>query len=276
MTELRIEGLTAEVAGREILHGIDLVVASEGVADNEPRRPPAILRYGPYGEYRGTLEVRHRFVPEPTGPVTNGVRRNAAFESLTVSPSGDRLFTATETALVQDGEAADFERGTTCRILEYARDGQTYRPRREFAYPMEAMQRPAFEPGEAILGLVELLALDDTHLLALEREYVENKADARASVNRVRIVHVSLSGATDISGFDSLNAARGVVPVARTLLLDLADVKGLSPALATLENFEGMTLGPRLPDGRATLVLVSDDNFNPLQRTVFLLFAIGP
>ena len=119
------------------------------------------------------------------------------------------------------------------------------------------------------------VALDDTHLLALEREYIENKADARASVNRVRIVHVSLSGATDISGFDSLNAARGVVPVARTLLLDLADVKGLSPALATLENFEGMTLGPRLPDGRATLVLVSDDNFNPLQRTVFLLLAIG-
>jgi hypothetical protein len=35
-----------------------------------------------------------------------------------------------------------------------------------------------------------------------------------------------------------------------------------------------MTFGPRLPDGRATLLLVSDDNFSPAQRTWFLLFAI--
>jgi hypothetical protein len=35
-----------------------------------------------------------------------------------------------------------------------------------------------------------------------------------------------------------------------------------------------MTFGPRLPDGRASLVLVSDDNFSTAQRTWFLRFAI--
>ena len=35
-----------------------------------------------------------------------------------------------------------------------------------------------------------------------------------------------------------------------------------------------MTFGPRLPDGRATLLLVSDDNFSGEQRTWFLMFAI--
>jgi hypothetical protein len=35
-----------------------------------------------------------------------------------------------------------------------------------------------------------------------------------------------------------------------------------------------MAPGPRLPDGRRTLMLVSDDNFNAAQRTWFLLFAI--
>jgi hypothetical protein len=51
-------------------------------------------------------------------------------------------------------------------------------------------------------------------------------------------------------------------------------VKGLSPELAQLDNFEGMAFGPDLPDGARTLLLVSDDNFNPHQRTAFLLFRI--
>jgi len=33
------------------------------------------------------------------------------------------------------------------------------------------------------------------------------------------------------------------------------------------DNWEGMAWGPRLADGRPALVLVSDDNFNPVQRS---------
>ena len=33
------------------------------------------------------------------------------------------------------------------------------------------------------------------------------------------------------------------------------------------DNWEGLAWGPRLADGRVVLVLVSDDNFNPLQRS---------
>ena len=42
----------------------------------------------------------------------------------------------------------------------------------------------------------------------------------------------------------------------------------------TLVNVEGMTFGPDLPDGRRTLVLVSDDNFSETQVTQFLVFAL--
>ncbi len=35
-----------------------------------------------------------------------------------------------------------------------------------------------------------------------------------------------------------------------------------------------MTLGPRLPDGRQSLLLVSDNNFTPGQVSQFLLFAL--
>jgi hypothetical protein len=37
-----------------------------------------------------------------------------------------------------------------------------------------------------------------------------------------------------------------------------------------------MTWGPRLPDGRHSLVMVSDNNFAASQFTQFLLFAVSP
>jgi len=37
---------------------------------------------------------------------------------------------------------------------------------------------------------------------------------------------------------------------------------------------EGMTFGPRLPDGRRSVVLVSDDNFAATQFTQFMVFAL--
>jgi hypothetical protein len=51
---------------------------------------------------------------------------------------------------------------------------------------------------------------------------------------------------------------------------------GLDALGIPLDNVEGMTLGPELPDGRRSLILVSDNNFAPSQFTQFLLFALSP
>jgi hypothetical protein len=62
----------------------------------------------------------------------------------------------------------------------------------------------------------------------------------------------------------------------KTLLLDLRDIiPQLDAEFPSLDNFEGMCLGPRLADGSRTVILVSDNNFNPQQRTVFLAFKLG-
>jgi hypothetical protein len=37
-----------------------------------------------------------------------------------------------------------------------------------------------------------------------------------------------------------------------------------------------MTFGPDLPDGRRSLIMVSDNNFVASQFTQFLLFAVSP
>jgi hypothetical protein len=41
-----------------------------------------------------------------------------------------------------------------------------------------------------------------------------------------------------------------------------------------IDNVEGATLGPRLPNGKRSLLFVADDNFSSLQKTQFLLFEV--
>jgi 3-phytase len=79
----------------------------------------------------------------------------------------------------------------------------------------------------------------------------------------------ALPGATDVSGADSLARALDRIRAARkTPLMDL-DELGIP-----LDDVEGLTFGPRLPDGRRSVVLVSDDNFAASQFTQLLLFAL--
>jgi hypothetical protein len=253
----------------------NLLVASEGTS-SEPRLPPSIIEFSAQGQFVRRLMVRDRYVPEPTGPLTRGARGNAGFEGLTISPDGERVFTGTETALVQDGDTATFDAGTDVRLLEYVPRHHTFEPGREFVYRLEPVVKPSFKPGFSINGLVELLALSRTSLLVLERGFVEEAGNPQRSSNRIQLFHITLAGATDVSRFESLKGQRGIVPVTKTLVLDLSDVKGLSSQLApALDNFEGMAIGPRLPDGRSSLILVSDDNFSTIQRTWFLVFAIN-
>ena len=254
-----------------------LVLCVEG-SSGEPRVPPALGRYTRDGVLIAPLPVSDHYVPEPTGTQTKGARGNAGFESVTVSPDGGRLFVGTETALVQDGEPATFDAGTHVRIAEYHPKGDSFHPGREFVYQVEPLVKPSYAPSFFINGLADLLAINRTTLLALERGFVdqngENRKTARG-VNTVRIYRVSLSGATDVSKLASLKGQAGIVPVTKTLLLDLGQVQGLASELAPeLDNFEGMAFGPSLSDGRATLLLSSDDNFGERQRTWFLLFAI--
>lgn len=253
-----------------------LIVSCEGLGQPEPRIPPSIVEFGIRGDYVQRFVVPDRFVPNPTGPQTKGVRSNLGFEALTLTPDESRLFTASENALVQDGDVTSLEHRAMTRLIEYRRHNDTYVPHKEFMYPMEPVFKPSFEVGLAVHGLTELIALGGNRLLALERTYVEEAGNSGRGENRIRLFRIDLAGATDISTVESLKDATGLVPVTKTPFVDLSNLAGLSPDLApALDNFEGMAFGPPLPDGRASLVLVSDDNFNPKQRTWFLMLGIG-
>jgi len=113
---------------------------------------------------------------------------------------------------------------------------------------------------------VELLPFNDEFMLSMERSF---SVGVPGTGNTIKLYSAALPGASDVNGFDSIASLLGGIRTAqKTLLLDLSTL-GIP-----LDNVEGMTIGPRLPDGRRSLVLVSDNNFAASQFTQFLLFAL--
>ncbi|MEG3837599.1 esterase-like activity of phytase family protein [Microcoleus sp. Z1_C3] len=218
------------------------------------------------------LPVPSKFVPVigPADAPTAGVRNNLAFENLTITPDGKFLFTATENALVQDGPVATTNTGSRSRILKY--NLTTGQPEQEFLYLTDPVAVPAVpETGFNTNGLVELLALDNRGtFLALERSF---SAGAPGTGNTIKLYEVRLNGASDISGINSLDAINinTVRPVEKRLVLNF-DSLGLPTGW---DNVEGMTLGPVLPNGQQSLVLVSDNNFSATQFTQILAFGLA-
>lgn len=235
---------------------------------------PSVASYGLDGGIGTVLPVDAKFLP--TKDASSGIRNNLAFESLTLSPNGRWLYTATENALFQDGPAASVASGSLARIVKY--DALTGRKVAEFAYITEPVaEPPAAANGFATNGLVELLALDDNGtLLAMERSFSVGAPGAGGTGNIIKIFLVQTQGATDISGIFSVSteiddgelSAFLDAPVKKELLFDLSEL-GIP-----LDNVEGMALGPKLADGRQSLVLVSDNNFSATQFTQVLAFAL--
>lgn len=220
----------------------DLFISSE--------TEPSIRRFSLEGELLEELPVPQRFLLAPEG----GGRTNQTFEALSLSPNNRSLFTANEGYLVPDGETADGS--DRIRILRYEDRGPGgFEPAEEFYY--------LADPG---LGVVEILALSESELLVLERGFRSGFG------NTVRVYRISLGGAGDVSDVESL-ATADAEPLEKELLVDLADCPesgAVSPGTQQnelLDNFEALTLGPRLPGGRRSLLLVSDDNFSPGQVT---------
>jgi 3-phytase len=240
-----------------------LVLTSEGFANR--LIDPWVREFALDGRQLRALPVPEAFLPVADG--SRGVRQNLGFESASTAPNGRFLFTGTEAALAQDGPPATLGAGSPARLLRY--NLQTGRLDRQYVYWTDPIAEPSVPAGAfAVNGLVELLPLNNQFLLAMERSF---SVGAPGTGNTIRLYHVALPGADDVNGFDSLASSLGSVqPAAKTLLLDL-DALGLP-----LDNVEGMAFGPDLPDGRRSLVLVSDNNFAPTQFTQFLLFAVSP
>lgn len=242
-------GRTLDGEGLALLPGGDLLVASE--------TEPSLRRFAPDGRLRERLPVPPRFLVQPRGEAT----ANQTFESLALSPDGATLYTANEGPLAPDGFATPLQ--GRLRLLRYG-GGPAFAPTAQSFYLAEAAQ-----------GLSEIVALGPDDLLTLERGFIPGLGNA------IRLFRVALAGQPDVTDRASL-ADTDLTPVPKTLVVDLGRCP---PGAAThpgkqtnplLDNVESVTLGPRLPDGRQTLIMQSDDNFAADQVTRIYALAFRP
>ncbi len=246
----------ADPEGLAYLPDGSLLVASEGLPAESVA--PFLRRFTADGRQLSEIELPQRYLPGLDGG--RGVRASLGFESLAVTPDGRRVYLATEGPLAQDGPAADLGVAGLARLLLLSWPEAL--ALREYAYEVEPLRLTPRPPeGFRIGGLVELLALGPGRLLALERQFAVGAGFS------LRLYAVGLSGATDISQFDSLAAVQPLETVCKELVLDFGDL-GLE-----LGNLEGLSRGPILADGRQTIVVVEDDNFTAGPAARFLLLA---
>lgn len=264
--------LSLDPEGIALVNG-GIYVSSEGENIAARQTNPFVNLYTLDGAFVSALPVDDKFLPTS---LTSGIRNNLAFETLTVSPDKAHLYTATENALFADGPAATIDSGTASRIVKY--DLATGEAVAEYVYITDTVAEAPNPTGQfATNGLVDMLAIDNNGtFLSIERSFSVGAPGAGGTGNIIKLFLVHTQGATNVIGVDSLET--GIddgelevnldAPVQKELLLDLSDL-GIA-----LDNIEGISFGPKLEDGRQSIILVSDNNFSATQFTQFLAFAI--
>lgn len=192
-----------------------------------------------------------------------GFLPNKSLESLSLTPDKNYMFTANESSLYQDtNESYRSNRGKRVRIVRYKADlSDKFKEEKQFFYRLE---------NNTENGLVEILALNRDSILTLERSW-----DSSTKKVTSRIFLVNLTKAQNILDADE-DLISKVRSVKKKLILDLDEIKyELSPGFRKIDNIEGMSFGPTLPNGERSLVLVSDNNFRLSQRSMIIIFELN-
>jgi hypothetical protein len=137
-------------------------------------------------------------------------------------------------------------------------------------YPVNQFAEPA--PAFGVNGIVEVLPVDNHGtMLVMERSFSLFGSLGGGTGNNVKIYEISTRGATDVLGIDALYDGGFPIAFDPVSKREIFDFEGVSDKVF---NIEGMTFGPTLPDGRRSLVIVSDDNFalfSPDETQFFVL-----
>jgi hypothetical protein len=196
------------------------------------------------------------------GKPGTGPRENLSFEGLALAPDARGAWVSMEGPLTQDGPAPTVgDGGGPCRLTQF--DVATGRALRQIAYLPDPIPRaPALPGGFADNGVSEILMLDANRMLVLERAFMMGVG------NSLRLYEIDTRAGSDTLAQDRLRAG-DYRPAAKQLVADFASL-----GLSRLDNTESLAWGPPQPNGRRTLVVVSDDNFNATQATQFAAFEL--
>ena len=209
------------------------------------------------GKFVSEIPIPDKFIPlfDTEERQVRGVRENLSFEASAITSDYTTLFVMNEQALVQDGGVSTPESGTPVRLLKYDLSTDSPVVIGEFVYITEPMfgTPPEGKFGDnGVPGMVYVGHLtSEFDLIVMERSYVPGQGN-----------QIGLFGVNFDTG-------------AKVQLLIISDNPELTDVLFDPDNMEAIALGPQLSNGNYSLIIASDNNFNPkYQRNVFAAFEI--
>ncbi len=223
---------------------------------------PAITSISADGKYIDTFVLPSQLIMHVA---EKGPRKNGVLEGLTFTNNYKQLYVNVEEPLYEDGPRAMLQ-DTTAWIRFFKYDVAAKQQLHQYAYKLDPIAYEA-KPADAfkINGVPDILSIGDDKLLVMERSFSTGRLACT-----IKIFEADISQATDIKNNPSLQKNTAFVPATKKLLLNM-DKLGIY-----IDNVEGMTFGPTLPNRHKTLICVADNNFEILEKTQFLLFEIMP
>ena len=237
--------------GERIVNGKDTVLEN-----------PAITIISPDGKYIDTFPLPPNLLMHAT---EKGPRQNGVLEGLSFADNFTKLYVNVEEPLYEDGPRADLSDNNPW-VRFYRFDVKSRKNTAQYAYKLDPIAYPASPAnGFKINGIPDILSIGNEKIIVLERSFSTGRMPCT-----IKIFLADMKGATDISNNPSLKIKPAEKPVSKKLLLNMDDL-GIY-----IDNIEGVTFGPTLPNGHKTLLLVSDNNFLPIEKTQFMLFEVIP
>jgi hypothetical protein len=189
-----------------------------------------------------------------------GTFPNRGLEGVAVTPSDETMIAVLQSPLIQDGTIKkDKCLGLNTRWIVFNKNHTAIR---EIVYPML----------DTATGVSEILAVDETKFLVLERD---SKAGDEAKTKHIYLCDIS--GASNVSEQSQLppdHLPKNISPVTKRLLIDLLDKPFGIVGDSAPEKPEGLSWGKRLPDGRRTLWVCCDNDFESSRASDIFCFAV--
>ncbi|MCY2976340.1 MAG: esterase-like activity of phytase family protein [Planctomycetota bacterium] len=229
---------------------------------------PAIDRFFESGARKGSFSLprwmdltRERSLAD----AAEGAMPNRGLEGLALNESGTRLLGVMQGPLIQDSYPVKEKRyGKHARIVEMGLDGTSEKNQsmNQYLYPLTDVKT----------GISEILAVDSDRYLILERDSEKGKKAVTKA-----IYLIDLKEATDVAGKQRIPSGElpsETRPVSKTIAINLLDDRFGWNRAAAPEKPEGLAWGPRMPDGRRSLWVCFDNDFQSDVDSLFFLFAI--
>jgi hypothetical protein len=191
----------------------------------------------------------------------NGPRNNGTLEGITFDTNYKNIYTNIEEPLYEDDSSANTSKGAFIRLYQF--NVKTKKNTAQYAYKLDPIAHEPNPKGAfAINGVSAIQYFEKDKLLVVERSY---SSGTQACTVKVFLCH--LKKATNVKNYASLKNQNFEV-ASKKLVLNMDDLGIL------IDNIEGITFGPKLANGRQSIVFVSDNNFSELQKTQVLFFEL--